>query len=52
VAEGLPLYNHERPHGALDMAAPWAMYTGQVAAPEVQVKEVWTCKPRKWATYV
>lgn len=47
TSEGLALYNHERPHGALNMAVPWAVYTGQAPAPEVLVKEVWTCKPRK-----
>jgi len=43
VRQAIRLYNKERPHSALAMATPWAVYLGQAQAPAVQVKEVQDC---------
>ena len=46
VRQAIRLYNTRRPHSALGLAVPWAVYLGQAKAPAVQVKEVQDCTHR------
>ncbi len=43
VRQAIRLYNTKRPHSALGLAVPWAVYLGQATAPAVEVKEVQDC---------